>query len=108
VSSEQQFDPEVAEPMSESSTDSHVLDGNVLGGLLSEIFTVDATLAVAKCANCGWSDVLAKTRVYVSTGMVVRCPACGSELMTVVRTPRDTSLHLSGLVSLRISYIPEA
>ena len=39
-------------------------DGNLLAGPLSEVFTVEATTASARCRGCGRSTVVAELAVY--------------------------------------------
>ena len=52
------------------------MDGNVVGGVLSEVFTADMTAASGRCAGCGRLAALADTRVFGGgPGSVVRCPA---------------------------------
>jgi hypothetical protein len=40
------------------------LDGNMLGGALGELFTVDITAATGRCAFCGTVSAIAQTHVY--------------------------------------------
>lgn len=88
--------------MSDSVSEDHVLDGNMLAGPLSEIFAVDATIAVGQCADCGWTGPLAETKVYMGAGAVARCPRCGQVLLVVVSSPDEVRLDLRGLANLRI------
>lgn len=79
------------------------LDGNAAAGVLSELFAVDLTAAVARCNGCGQTNVFAEARVYVNApGTVARCPGCDAVLLRVVTTPTDTYLDLRGLTYLRI------
>ena len=79
------------------------LDGNVAAGALSEVFAVDITAAVTRCAGCGQTGVFADSRVYVDApGMVARCRGCDGVLLRVVSTPTDTYLDLRGLTYLRV------
>ena len=56
---------------------SDYMDGNMLGGTLSELFTMDVTGAVGTCVSCGARWAIAQARVYPhAPGMVARCPAC--------------------------------
>jgi len=90
--------------MSDPTSEERMLDGNVLGGPLSEIFTVDATTIVGQCMDCGWTGPLAEMRVYMGAAPVGRCPRCGRVLLVVVQSPDAIRLDVSGLVSLRISH----
>ncbi|HEY3561449.1 MAG TPA: DUF6510 family protein [Kribbella sp.] len=79
------------------------LDGNAAAGVLSELFAVDLTAAVAQCNGCGRTGVFAESRVYVDApGTVARCPGCDAVLLRVVSTPSDTYLDLRGLTYLRV------
>ena len=65
-----------------------VLDGNAVGGLLSEIFGEDLTALGSTCPDCGRRGELATLRAYThAPGVVLRCPACDAVLVRVVRTP---------------------
>jgi Zn finger protein HypA/HybF involved in hydrogenase expression len=80
-----------------------MLDGNVVGGLLAEIFAVEMTAAVGTCAECGAVGAVATLRVYVhAPGVVMRCPRCDSILMRIVRSNGRTWLDLRGLRSLQL------
>jgi Zn finger protein HypA/HybF involved in hydrogenase expression len=62
------------------------LDGNAIGGLLREIFTMEMTNAESTCAGCGAVNAVGRVEVYVhAPGTVVRCPDCGAVLMRIVR-----------------------
>jgi hypothetical protein len=62
------------------------VDGNAIGGLLREIFTVEMTTAETTCAGCGAVHAVGQVDVYVNApGVVVRCPACEQVLMLIVR-----------------------
>ena len=61
------------------------LDGNAIGGLLGEIFTMEMTTAETTCAGCGAVNSVGRVDVYVNApGVVVRCPGCEQVLMRVV------------------------
>jgi hypothetical protein len=62
------------------------LDGNAIGGLLREIFTMEMTTAETTCASCGAVNVVGRVDVYLNApGAVVRCPGCEQVLMRIVR-----------------------
>ncbi|HEY1455268.1 MAG TPA: DUF6510 family protein [Candidatus Dormibacteraeota bacterium] len=62
------------------------LDGNAIGGLLAEIFTLEMTTAEATCGGCGAVNVVGRVDVYLNApGVVVRCPACEQVLMRIVQ-----------------------
>lgn len=54
------------------------MDGNVVGGVLSEVFTADMTAASGRCAGCGRVAALADTRVFGGG----RARSCGAPLAT--------------------------
>ena len=77
------------------------VDGNVLGGILGEVFATDVTVAKGRCNSCRWEGVMAQTVVYgPDPGFAVRCPQCTSVLMKVVRTPDRILLHLSWIEAM--------
>jgi ribosomal protein S27E len=80
------------------------LDGNVLGGELGELFTVDITAAAGQCASCGATSVIAQTMVYADApGMVARCPVCGAVMLRLVRAPGRAWLDLRGIKCLQVT-----
>jgi hypothetical protein len=84
------------------------LDGNVLGGVLGELFAVDVTAAQAQCASCGTRGTVAQTLVYAAgPGMVARCPACGAIVLRVARGDDRAWLDLRGVSYLQLA-VPSA
>ena len=80
------------------------LDGNSIGGLLGEIFAAEMTSASSTCAGCGAVNPVGRVDVYVNApGVVVRCPACQSILMRVVRGRDRIWLDLSGTCCLELA-----
>ena len=78
-------------------------DGNALAGPLAEIFAVDLTAALTRCANCGQDGPLAGLHVYVrAPGLVARCPSCQAVVLRLVRGPDAAWLDLRGTIRLRI------
>ena len=78
-------------------------DGNILAGPLAEVFDVEVTSAIARCAGCGRSTVVAELAVYgPHPGLVARCPGCGRALLRLARTATSVWLDLSGMRSLRL------
>ena len=79
-------------------TEDMKLDGNVLGGMMLELFGVEMTTATSTCRTCGATEQLACVDVYVQApGTVVRCRHCQSVLMTIVRGPGRTWLDFGGV-----------
>ena len=80
------------------------LDGNVLGGELGELFTVDITTATGQCASCGATGTIAQTLVYVDApGLIARCPSCGEVMLRLVRGPGRAWLDLRGIACLQLT-----
>lgn len=85
------------------SGDETYQDGNALAGPLAEIFAVDVTAAIGRCAGCGGTGPVARLRVYgPGPGLVARCPDCEQVVLRLVRGPDAAWLDLRGAVSLRI------
>ena len=80
------------------------LDGNAIGGLLAEIFNMEMTTAVGKCAGCGAVNAIGGVDVYMSgPGAVVRCPDCTGVLMRIVHGGGRYWVDLSGLRVLELT-----
>ena len=80
-------------------------DGNRLAGPLADVFAVDMTMAVARCANCGTVGPLAAAHVYDrAPGMVARCPGCGESLLRLVRGPQQAWLDVRGMSYLEVTF----
>jgi Zn finger protein HypA/HybF involved in hydrogenase expression len=83
------------------------LDGNVLGGELGELFSVDITAAAGQCASCGATGAIAQTVVYTDAPrLIARCPACGQVMLRLVRGPGRAWLDLRGIACLQLT-VPE-
>jgi hypothetical protein len=77
------------------------LDGNAVGGQLTEVFGGEMTTATAQCATCGAIRVVAELVVYLrAPGTVVRCRSCGSVLLVLVEAHGTTCVDLGGLARL--------
>jgi Family of unknown function (DUF6510) len=78
-----------------------VLDGNAIGGLLTEVFGADMTTATGTCGTCGRAGRVAEFAVYrPGLGTVVRCRNCASVLMVFVQVRGTTCVDLRGLARL--------
>ena len=78
-----------------------MLDGNAIGGLLSEIFVAEMTTAEAMCASCGALNPIGRVHVFVhAPGTVLRCPSCEAVLMRVVHGGGRYWLDATGSRSL--------
>lgn len=83
------------------------VDGNAIGGLLREIFTMEMTAAETTCAGCGKVHAVGRVDVYLNApGAVVRCPACGQVLMRIVQGRGRYWLDLTGIRCLEFSEQP--
>jgi hypothetical protein len=79
-------------------------DGNALAGPLGEIFAVDVTVAVQRCAACGRTGPVATLRVYRhAPGLVARCPGCDAVVLRLVRSPDAAYLDLTGMLNLKFA-----
>jgi hypothetical protein len=79
------------------------LDGNAAAGTLRDVFTTEVTTAIGTCGSCGAVDVVGAVHVYVSAGIVLRCPHCESVLLRLVQHESRVWLDLTGLRSLELS-----
>jgi Family of unknown function (DUF6510) len=85
------------------------VDGNALGGVLSEVFVVDLTVATTTCAGCGSVAVLAVLDVFLDApGAVARCRSCGAVQLRLVRSETRTWLDLRGIRALEIPTVNPA
>jgi len=85
------------------------LDGNAVGGVLSEVFALEMTNAEGACASCGAVARVGAAMFYPhGMGTIVRCARCDNALMRVVYqggSPGRYVLDLKGLQYLRIEEV---
>jgi hypothetical protein len=82
------------------------VDGNAIGGLLREIFTMEMTTAETTCASCGAVNAVGRVDVYLrAPGVVVRCPGCEQVLMRIVRGPGRYWIDLRGTRCLEFAAV---
>lgn len=74
------------------------VDGNAIGGLLSDVFGREATAVSGRCAACGAENFVAALRVYRAAGVVVRCPSCNAIVMRFVEGREQVWVDLGGLL----------
>lgn len=80
------------------------LDGNVLSGILSELFVVDMTRARTTCAHCRNVGMVAELHVYAQApGTVARCSTCDGVQLRVVAGGGRWWLDLSGIRCVEIA-----
>lgn len=81
----------------------HHLDGNVLAGATSDLFSFELTTSQAQCQSCSDIATLGQAMVYGQPmGFVARCRNCESVLMVIVQRGREVSLNMGGLRWLRV------
>ena len=80
------------------------LDGNAAAGLLSEVFAVEMSVALETCAACGTTNAFGATHVYADApGVVLRCPACETMLICIVRIHGRLLVDMRGISTLELS-----
>jgi len=80
------------------------LDGNAAAGVLAEVFAVDVTAAVGRCAGCGSHAPLGAAVAFLQApGLVLRCRGCDVVLVRVVTSPDRHWVDLSGLAVLQVT-----
>lgn len=84
--------------------DDEFVDVNTVAGALRDVFAVDLTVAVGRCAGCGDTSPLALAKLYgPAPGMVLRCRDCDGVLMRMVAAPDRTWLDLTGLSFVQVA-----
>ena len=79
------------------------IDGNAMGGPMRELFSVDITAAMTRCASCGRVGPMAQMRLFDhAPGMVARCPRCDAIVMRMVRGPGRAWLDMQGMSYLQL------
>jgi Family of unknown function (DUF6510) len=77
------------------------LDGNAAAGELSNIFTMDITVANGKCAHCGATKRFADAHLYMQCpGVVARCAVCEHVLLRLVSVRQRIILDVGGMAYL--------
>ena len=83
--------------------DERRLDGNAVGGALSEVFAVEVTAAVTTCAGCGRDSPLGALPAYTDApGFVLRCSSCGQVQLRLVVGGGRHWLDLSGVRCIQL------
>ena len=84
------------------------VDGNALGGVLSEVFVADLTMATTTCAGCGNASSFAVLDVFLDApGAVARCRSCGAVQLRLVRSGTRIWLDLTGIRALQIPAVAD-
>jgi hypothetical protein len=80
-----------------------MLDGNAVAGDLAELFGLEMTATVHRCAHCGnvgqMGTLLAWTQ---GPGITLRCCICRDVVVRIVRTPTRTLIDVSGAAYVEI------
>ena len=80
------------------------LDGNAAAGMLQAIFPFEMTLVEATCTNCGTTNTIGATAVYMhGMGTIIRCPVCDTALIRVAQIKGRYFLDMRGVRVLQIS-----
>lgn len=81
------------------------LDGNVLAGLLAEVFSFEPTASMSTCSGCGDRGPMATWVVFVSApGIVARCANCMRVQIRVVREEGGRMwVDLSGVETIDVA-----
>ncbi len=73
------------------------LDGNAVGGLLSELFACEMTVAQLTCGGCGAvSEIGAMPDYGGAMGAVLRCAHCDTAVLRLTHTPAGLWLDMQG------------
>ncbi len=84
------------------------MDGNVLAGVLGEVFGVDVTAAIVTCVDCSRRQAVAELVVYeAGMGATARCRGCGAVELRAAQIRSEVVLALRGARIVRIP-IPAA
>ena len=84
-------------------TQSLMLDGNALAGLLYEVFNTEMTITSVECRSCGRIGELGSLWAFKETpGYVLRCPGCQGIVLRITVTPGDIYLDGRGAAYFRI------
>jgi hypothetical protein len=78
-------------------TQSLMLDGNALAGLLHELFYSEMTVAPVECATCGRHGEMGSLWAFVETpGYILRCPGCQNIIMRITVTLEQVFMDARG------------
>jgi hypothetical protein len=79
------------------------LDGNAVAGLLAEVFALEMTTAVVRCAGCGHDDPVGAATVYANApGVVLRCRGCAGVLMRFAEIRDRVVVDMRGAARLEL------
>ena len=79
----------------------NVVDGNVVAGMLWDVFEADVTALIGVCGGCGSSAPVAEAVVEIDeAAAIVRCRSCTHTLFTVLRERDQVRVVLGTLREL--------
>ena len=106
------METEMNDPMQGQMHDMHdmntemMVDGNAVAGMMQEMFGTDMTATPAECANCGAVSEMGQLKTFThAPGTVMRCPACGQVMMSIVETPEAMHLDVRGISKMVIARV---
>lgn len=84
--------------------DELAMDGNVLAGVMSEVFGVDVTAALVTCMGCSRQQAVAELVVYeTGMGSTARCRGCGAVVLRAAQIRSELMLDFHGSRLMRVS-----
>jgi hypothetical protein len=80
-----------------------MLDGNAAAGVLRDIFGVEMTAHLGRCASCGNVAALGTLHAWIAgPGIVLRCSVCHEVVLRVVEVPDTRYIDARGAAYLRL------
>ncbi len=80
-----------------------MLDANAVAGELTELFGVDLTALVHRCAHCGNRGAVGTLRAWTrGPGVVLRCSICSEVVVRWMRTDAGARVDLRGVAYLQM------
>jgi len=80
-----------------------MLDANAVAGELTELFGVDLTALVHRCAHCGNRGAVGTLRAWTrGPGVVLRCSICSEVVVRWMRTDAGARVDLRGAAYLQM------
>jgi hypothetical protein len=84
-----------------------MVDGNALGGVLSELFVHEMTSAPVACGGCGKVEPLGAEHAFTQApGIVLRCRHCQGVLLVITKRGSEYLLALQGSMWIQITPDP--
>jgi hypothetical protein len=80
-----------------------MLDANAVAGELTELFGVDLTALIHRCAHCGNRGAVGTLRAWTrGPGVVLRCSICSEVVVRWMRTDAGARVDLRGVAYLQM------